>query len=272
MTELENITRSVIAEEIGKQVGVTKEQILTSPQFERTRENMKEFGGVVKSATLLINEISQEFGYKVGMKERNMLVRAMSIVKNKDFSNPRGLRIVKGDVIQAIEGYEFNPKCSTYSTFVANRNCLLGTSMGTFGNSNNTENLGRVITARWEFGSFDQYDIKWPENATDMKMTGILVKIKEENLNSISLKYSTNRIQIWKQEITITRLMTTDEIRNTITDNISIVCDDDAKLESGDIVLGLFSITFGQTVNRVYYPLKDKRANSIGVDAANWCV
>jgi hypothetical protein len=91
-----------------RKTSVDKTRIMTDPAFQRTRENLAEFGRAGKAGALLRTAIA---GLLKNVKTTGMTSRMMTelikVVK-ADLVNPRGLRQVLDAETEMLEGFEFN--------------------------------------------------------------------------------------------------------------------------------------------------------------------
>lgn len=93
--------------------GVSKERMMKDPAFERTRENMAEFGHCAKAGKLLKSSTS---GLVKKAKDRRLtsrLQKIMSEIKNSDSISARGKRLVGDGIATAegkllLKGFDFN--------------------------------------------------------------------------------------------------------------------------------------------------------------------
>lgn len=97
----------------GMKGGPTANQIKNAPEFERTRENMNEFGGSAKAAKTLRNGLSQAMK---GIADAHVTGRLTAIMKRinlEDQSEARGYRaILISEQSQYLKGFEFNKNVS----------------------------------------------------------------------------------------------------------------------------------------------------------------
>ncbi len=99
--------------------GVSKEKIYNDPAFQRTRENMAEFGRAGKAGKLLRTCLN---GLLVNSKDSSRvgrLTRAFTIVVKADATNERGMRNVIDGEAELMEGFEMNKNGALTSTLYA---------------------------------------------------------------------------------------------------------------------------------------------------------
>ncbi len=88
--------------------GITPERIRTDPAFQRTRENMAEFGRAGKAGKLLRNSIQALLRTAGDRLMVSRLTKEMVKVIQLDAINPRGLRNVIDGEAELLQGFEFN--------------------------------------------------------------------------------------------------------------------------------------------------------------------
>lgn len=99
--------------------GVTAEKVLNDPNFERTRENMAEFGRAGK-ASVLIREIFRDLTvYAKSNDAHTRLLKVLSRVVNTDPVNARGERTVTNGDLQQLKGFNFNKRAAVRDSLYA---------------------------------------------------------------------------------------------------------------------------------------------------------
>ena len=93
--------------------GVERNRIMNDPNYERTRENMSEFGTIASSGKLLRNSISILMNRAKDTRTSNRIVSLMSTIKNLDNQSLRGQRKVAEGIKsvegkRVLEGFDFN--------------------------------------------------------------------------------------------------------------------------------------------------------------------
>ena len=95
---------------------VKKSLILSGDQYQRTRENMAEFGRAGSAGKMLRTAFSS-FGHKGDKRMTSRLTRVMMQVLKADTLNDRGQRtVVAGDLL-LLTGFDFNGNAHLTSTF-----------------------------------------------------------------------------------------------------------------------------------------------------------
>ena len=98
--------------EVRMKGGVDKARIQTDPNFQRTRENMAEFGNAAKMAKLLrvqLNNLLRTFG---DSSLRNRMTSLVHRIQKADVINGRGERTFLEENSQLLKGFEFNQASS----------------------------------------------------------------------------------------------------------------------------------------------------------------
>lgn len=91
-----------------KKTGISKAAMESNPNFDRTRENMAEFGRAAQAAKLLRHTLLESI---IGSRDRKMstrLQKAMMGVLKADSTSTRGQRNVIDGETELLEGFEFN--------------------------------------------------------------------------------------------------------------------------------------------------------------------
>ena len=100
--------------------GPTKEQVLTDPAFQRTRENMNEFGGCALAGKLLRTAFSSLLKSMADNRVTGRITAIMKKINLEDGSEARGQRAVLiTQAPQYLEDFEFNKNLSTLGVFKA---------------------------------------------------------------------------------------------------------------------------------------------------------
>jgi len=102
-----------------KKTGVSKAEMESNPRFQRTRENMAEFGRAAQAAKYLRDALLES---TVGSKDRKMALRlqsAMMDVLKADTTSVRGQRNVIDGEAELLQGFEFNAAGPLSSTLLA---------------------------------------------------------------------------------------------------------------------------------------------------------
>lgn len=97
----------------GMKGGPTANQIKNAPEFERTRENMNEFGGSAKAAKSLRNGLAQAMQGIADPYVTGRLTAIMKRINLEDQTEARGYRaILISEQSQYLKGFNFNKNAS----------------------------------------------------------------------------------------------------------------------------------------------------------------
>ena len=88
--------------------GVSASRIESDPAFQRTRENMAEFGRAGRAAKLFRNVFRSTIAGGTDSRVVSRLMREMMRILKQDMTHPRGERTVSGGDLNLIQGFEFN--------------------------------------------------------------------------------------------------------------------------------------------------------------------
>ncbi|MFL1012236.1 hypothetical protein [Flavisericum labens] len=105
--------------------GVSKNRILTDPQFARTRENLSEFGSTATSGKQIRHAINSLLADAKDSRVTSRLTKVLSKVKNEDLTSPRGQRNVATGLATAfgknwLKGFNFNKNATLDSVLQTN--------------------------------------------------------------------------------------------------------------------------------------------------------
>ena len=95
---------------------VSASAMASSPAFQRTRENMAEFGRAAKANRLLREAFSNLLTNAKGKRLISRLAKEMMKVIKADVVNPRGSRTVTNGQLGFLQGFEFNSGASIRET------------------------------------------------------------------------------------------------------------------------------------------------------------
>lgn len=98
--------------EVRMKGGVDKARIQTDPNFQRTRENMAEFGTAAGTAKLLRIQLNNLLRTFADNTMRNRLTSLIHRIQKSDSSNARGERIFLEENSTMLKGFEFNQASS----------------------------------------------------------------------------------------------------------------------------------------------------------------
>jgi hypothetical protein len=107
---------------------VNKQRILTSPEFERTRENMGDFGASGKLASLIKRMTNPILRFSSDNQAFQRIVKALRLSKNNDTANARGER--EADLSDII-GLQYNVKSAVATSFFKDAEVSASISDGT---------------------------------------------------------------------------------------------------------------------------------------------
>jgi hypothetical protein len=100
--------------------GPTGEQVLTAPEFERTRENMNEFGACAKAGKSVRTGLSQLMKQMSDSQVTGRLTSIMKKINLEDQTEARGYRKIEISTQQNyLKGFEFNKNISLNGIFNA---------------------------------------------------------------------------------------------------------------------------------------------------------
>lgn len=98
---------------------VSAEKIATAKEFERTRENMEEFGRAGSGAKLIRKSLSSSIAKTKDNRMSSRLTATMMKVLKGDTKSDRGKRNIAGGEIGFVQGFEFNNNARLTSTLSA---------------------------------------------------------------------------------------------------------------------------------------------------------
>jgi hypothetical protein len=98
---------------------VSASAMASSPNFQRTRENMAEFGHAGKAGRVLRQAFSTLLKNAKGKRVISRLVKELMKALKADTVNPRGLRNVVDGELGFLQGFEFNNGADLKTTFSA---------------------------------------------------------------------------------------------------------------------------------------------------------
>lgn len=98
--------------EVRMKGGVDKARIQSDPNFQRTRENMAEFGSAATSAKLIRIQLNNLLRTFADNTMRNRLTALVHRIQKADSSNARGERIFLEENSPMLKGFEFNQASS----------------------------------------------------------------------------------------------------------------------------------------------------------------
>lgn len=98
--------------EVRMRGGVDKARIMSDPNFQRTRENMSEFGTAAKTAKLIRIQLNNLLRGTADKTFRNRLTSAVHRIVKSDTENVRGERVFMPENSSRLKGFEFNANSS----------------------------------------------------------------------------------------------------------------------------------------------------------------
>lgn len=111
--------------------GITAERMRTDPAFQRTRENMAEFGRAGKAGKVLRNSVQSLLRTAGDRLMVSRLTKEMVKVIQLDAINPRGQRNVIDGEAELLQGFDFNIHGKLHTSFGAPFVSTLDRELGT---------------------------------------------------------------------------------------------------------------------------------------------
>jgi hypothetical protein len=229
---------------------VSRERIMTSPEFERTRENMVEFGGasqVAKAFRTCFKRITKEMGISCLSGKVTGLMRKLC----SEGTGIRGQRaFLFSEFPELIRDFEFNPDVTFASSFFVPHKPI------TFSPDRN------VVS--WNIPAFNTVNgIHAPLGATHFKLIlaiGILsnycYNINSDRYEPIVPELNTCNRLVQTPELELNGLIPTPIL-------LSVNLDTGSPLPQDVVVLAATGILFYQRVNNRYYALANRNALSL---------
>lgn len=212
---------------------VTAEQILRDPNFQRTRENMREFGQAGKAGKTLRNAVRTLLLNAKDGRVCSRLTKEMMRVIKADATSVRGQRNVLDGETELLEGFEFNIDAKLSATMFAPYQLTIDRVAGTL-----TVNIPSFKPAE---------GIVAPDGTTHYKIVSMGAEVdfeKESFVNDV------NETAILPWDNTPSAIV---NMANAVTAN------------STHPLFLLLGIQFYQLVNGVNYPLKNGAYNTLKV-------
>lgn len=97
--------------------GVDAQRIATDPNFQRTRENMAEFGRAAQMAKRMRHQLNNLLFYFADKTLGNRLTSLIHRIQKADTVNPRGERLLLMENTPMLRGFEFNKGVQVGSLF-----------------------------------------------------------------------------------------------------------------------------------------------------------
>ncbi|MCZ2084658.1 MAG: hypothetical protein LC112_10345 [Flavobacteriales bacterium] len=213
--------------------GITAERMQNDPRFQRTRENMAEFGRAGKAGKVLRASIQSLLRTSADRRMVSRLTKEMIKVIQMDAVNPRGQRNVIDGEAELLLGFEFNIhgklEHSISAPFTATLDRVTGDAVVEIEPFIPTESLGA------------------PAGSTHYKLAAAAMDINFETGTFASEKNATPVLPI------DTVLTTAVQLNNNLPEN------------SVNPLFLVFGINFYQEVNGTFYELKNGVYNALQI-------
>lgn len=98
--------------EVRMKGGIDRARIMSDPNFERTRENMSEFGSATQMAKLIRLQLNNLTRGLADKSFRNRLTSVVHRIQKADTDNARGERVFKPENSKLLKGLEINGQSS----------------------------------------------------------------------------------------------------------------------------------------------------------------
>jgi hypothetical protein len=210
---------------------ISAAQIANDPAFQRTRENMAEFGRAGKASKLLRNALRQVLQYSKDAKVTGRLTGEFNRVIKADLTNPRGQRNVIDGEAELLMGFNFNSNAPLSACIYAPFTASIDRPAGTLTVDIPSFTPSQLIVA--------------PSGSTHIKLMAMGASVDFENESS----------EANLQETAILPWDTTPVAASSLVCTVS-----PASTHPLFLVLG---IQFFQLVNGIHYPLKDGGFNAL---------
>lgn len=213
--------------------GISAERMRTDPAFQRTRENMAEFGRAGKAGKTLRSPILGLLRTAGDRRMVSRLTKEMVKVIQMDAINPRGLRNVIDGEAELLQGFEFN----------------ISGKLGTSISAPFVSTIDRVAgTASIDIGALIPTDsIIAPAGSTHYKIVSAGMDINFEAVTYVSM---TTETAILPVDSVLTAPI---HLENTLTPG------------SVNPLFLLLGINFYQEVNGTFYELKNGAYNALQI-------
>ena len=211
--------------------GVSASRIASDPKFERTRENMAEFGRATKAGKFMRIVFKTLTSQLADPGMNNRLMSQMLKVIQADSVNERGLRMVLDAETELLTDFEFNIKAPIRTTINVQYEALIDRATGV---------LSIVLPA---FSARDL--INSPQGATHYKLSAA----------SAAINFEEERFQLDVVESKVT------SVKDIAVAATQLDCH--LAAASANPLFLLFGISFYQRVNQVDYPLSNGTFNGL---------
>lgn len=213
--------------------GITAERLLNDPRYQRTRENMAEFGRAGKAGKVLRASIQNLLRTSSDRRMVSRLTKEMVKVIQMDAVNPRGQRNVIDGEAELLLGFDFNIHGKLEHSISAPFTATIDRV------------TGDAVVAVEAF--IPTEDLRPPAGSTHYKLVAAAMDINFENGTFVSEKNATP-VQ------PIDTVMTTAlQLNNNLPEN------------SVNPLFLVFGISFYQEVNGTFYELKNGVYNALQI-------
>lgn len=224
----------------GLKGGPTKEQIMTDPAFQRTRENMSEFGGSATAAKAVRVGLAQLMGKMADSRVAGRLTRAMKKINLEDTAGIRGQRsFFISTNRQHLNGFNFN-KESNFDSIIYAPYTL-------------TNSVGRD-SATLTFAPFNPMNfVNPPSGATHFRIVNAISVISDYEFNTDSGVYEPVEDEL--NELNKVEYSGYLSLSDDITTPLEIEAElDGSPTLTGDVsVINSIGIEFYQQIGSEYY-------------------
>ncbi len=220
--------------------GPTAQQVHTAPEFERTRENMNEFGGCAKTGKSLRTALSALMGKFTDTQVTGRLTSIMKKINLEDGTEARGYRKVEVSTQRKyLEGFEFNKNLSISGIFNAPYDV--------------THTAGRD-SADFTVAAFNPGDlISAPSGSTHFRLINALAVLADFSYNPTTGTYEPDDME--NNELTVIEYSPYIPLNATYAgDSFTATLPGTPTLGTNVSVIQCIGIEFFQEVNSVYYP------------------
>ncbi|HPT15578.1 MAG TPA: hypothetical protein PK796_12365 [Bacteroidales bacterium] len=232
--------------------GPTGEQVATAPEFERTRENMNEFGGSAKAGRSVRSVFSSILGKMTDSQLTGRLTAIMKKINLEDQSEPRGYRaILISEQRKYLLGITFNKNANFDSSFKAGADLVKTIKRG---------------VADYTVGAFNPMDdIQAPAGATHFRLIFGLGVLSDFAYNATSDTYEPLKPEFHElSAITYSNyLPLTAPVPETV---LNADLDTEDPVPDDCTIIAVAGIEFFQQVNENYYAFASGNALKV-VDA-----
>ncbi|WP_400262965.1 hypothetical protein ACFX5U_07780 [Sphingobacterium sp. SG20118] len=212
--------------------GVDKARIQSDPNFQRTRENMAEFGNAAKMAKLLRIQLNNLLRTFADATMRNRLTSLVHRIQKSDAVNARGERMFLEQNSMLLKGFEFNQASSL--------KMLLGINLDVYFDRLDSQATLTIL----EFNP--QNDVMLLPGATHMQFTLAVAEINTEDIPPRPVVVKSDYIPLIGLHVSETLLA-------------PLVVDDTK------VVYMVVGISMYQEVNSEFYPLKNNPYNAMTI-------